>query len=156
MRKEKYKDSFKRLPLLLLVLGFLSVSPNTQASDGDIPAFSNANIQGRYVFSANGTASNVGPVAVIGQFIADGFGNITNGVNTVSLNGQIIQQTFTCSYNVSSNGTGTSACPVTTISSDSPGPATSTFSFVITNKSSEIEFVQTDPGVVMHVVARSQ
>jgi hypothetical protein len=64
-------------------------------------------------FSATCTNANLVGVweyevgAAVGQFTADGTGNITSGSQTVSQNGIIGTQTFTGTYSVSTNCTGT-------------------------------------------------
>ena len=48
--------------------------------------------------------------AAIGRFTADGAGNITQGTRSVSANGTIVEETFTCTYKVNPDGTGKVAC----------------------------------------------
>ena len=48
--------------------------------------------------------------AAVGRLTADGAGNIIQGTRSLSANGTIIDETFTCTYNVNPNGTGTATC----------------------------------------------
>jgi len=51
--------------------------------------------------------------AAVGQFTADGKGNLTNGSQTVSQNGVIHTQTFTGTYSVATNCTGHATVHIT-------------------------------------------
>jgi mannose-6-phosphate isomerase-like protein (cupin superfamily) len=78
--------------------------------------FTNHDFKGDYVFRLNGvltspTASVVTAYdAAIGRFTSDGAGNITQGIRSVSANGTIAEETFTCTYNVNPDGTGRATC----------------------------------------------
>jgi len=48
--------------------------------------------------------------AAVGHVTADGAGNITQGTRSLSANGTIIDETFTCTYNVNPDGTGKANC----------------------------------------------
>jgi hypothetical protein len=79
--------------------------------------FANRDFKGDYAFhldgvltSAPGSAVVTAYDAAIGQFTADGAGNITQGTRSVSANGTIVEETFTCTYNVNPNGRGKATC----------------------------------------------
>jgi hypothetical protein len=78
--------------------------------------FTNRDFKGNYAFHLDGVLTSLGtPVAAaydaaVGRFTADGAGNITHGTRTLSANGTIIDETFTCTYNVNLDGTGTATC----------------------------------------------
>jgi hypothetical protein len=76
-------------------------------SGGNNAGFSNASLNGNYVFSAHGITSKVA-FAVAGTFTADGAGNITSGVrDTVNdAGGQSIGETILGSYSVNQDGRG--------------------------------------------------
>ena len=106
-----------RLRLALLASGLIMplavglIASNAVASDhseigGRGKIFTDADVRGSYAFSFQGTIIGVGPAAAAGVVIADGRGNITSGVRTLNVNGFAIRQTFTCSYSVNPDGTG--------------------------------------------------
>jgi hypothetical protein len=79
--------------------------------------FTNRDFKGDYAFhldgvltSATGSAVVTAYDAAIGRFTADGAGNITQGTRSVSANGTIVDETFTCTYNVNPNGRGKVTC----------------------------------------------
>jgi len=129
----------------LLVLGLVS---RVQAEE-----CSNASIKGSYAISCEGTFVGVGPLAVLGVFIADGKGNASE-VETISLNGGIHQgETFTVKYTVNEDCTGTHT-------------ATGTGSFfsgdvfhgdiVIDDNKKEIRYISTDTGLAVLCNFRKQ
>lgn len=70
-------------------------------------AYSNASLQGPYVFSFSGNDPN-GPVYIAGRFVADGAGTITDGVSDVQHVGSpSVQQALTGAYTVQPDGRGT-------------------------------------------------
>jgi hypothetical protein len=97
--------------------------------------------KGDYGFTATGTVGSLGAFAVVGRFTADGKGNIT-GSQTRNFNGQVVTETYTETYTVNSDCTGSS------------DKITSTnvhvkFFFVVLNRGKTIEGVETDPGNVV-------
>jgi hypothetical protein len=114
---------------------------------------STASIKGPYVISCEGTIVGVGPIAVVGTFIADGNGNALE-VETISFNGDIHQgETFTVKYTVNEDCTGTHT-------------ATGTGSFfsgavfhgdiVIDDNKKEFRYIATDEGAVVLCNFRKQ
>ena len=76
-------------------------------SGGNNAGFSNASLTGNYVYAANGFTSNY-TFAVVGQFHADGNGNITSGTrDTVNdSGGQVLGESISGSYSVNQDGRG--------------------------------------------------
>jgi hypothetical protein len=78
--------------------------------------FTNRDFRGDYAFQLDGVLTSPGaPVvaafnAAVGRLTADGAGNITQGTRSLSANGTIVEETFTCTYNVNPNGTGKATC----------------------------------------------
>jgi hypothetical protein len=66
-----------------------------------------ASTAGNWSFTDNGTVVGIGPRTAVGVFTLDGNGNLLNGVATSSLNGSIADETFSGTYTVNSNCTGT-------------------------------------------------
>jgi hypothetical protein len=68
-----------------------------------------AGAAGNWSLTDQGTVVGVGPRTAVGTFTLDGAGDLTNGVGTSSLNGSIAEETFSGTYTVNSNCTGTLA-----------------------------------------------
>lgn len=62
---------------------------------------------GKWSFTDNGTVVGVGPRVAVGILTLDSAGNVSNGVATSSLNGAVAQETFSGTYTVNSDCTGT-------------------------------------------------
>jgi hypothetical protein len=110
-------------------------------------SFSERDVRGPYGFSFEGEIVDVGPVAAVGRFDADGRGNVTNAVRTLSVNGITVIQTFHCTLSVNPDGTGSAECPL-----DDPlpdFPATETFDFVLEHHARAFRLVGTTPGLVV-------
>lgn len=70
----------------------------------DPTQFSNAGVNGTYVFVLDGATVSGTRIANIGRFTADGAGSITNGALETNEGGAISSTIFTGSYSVGSNG----------------------------------------------------
>src|SRR5207253_9074326 len=82
----------------------VSLAPLTaQAEASCSPARAAAN----WIFTDNGTVVGVGPRAAFGKFKLDAAGDLLNGVATSSLNGAIAEETFSGTYTLKSDCTGT-------------------------------------------------
>jgi len=66
-----------------------------------------ARAAGKWSFTDNGTVVGIGPRIATGVFTLDGAGNLQNGLATSSLNGTIAEETFSGTYTVNPNCTGT-------------------------------------------------
>jgi hypothetical protein len=66
-----------------------------------------AGAAGKWSFTDQGTVIGVGPRTAVGVFTLDGKGDLLNGVATSSLKGSIADETFSGTYTVNSNCTGT-------------------------------------------------
>lgn len=116
--------------------------------------FSVADIKGSYGFSFDGELVGVAPVAATGAFSADGKGNITSAVRTISVGGVPLTETFTCTLTVNPNGTGSAVCP---LDQPSPGfPAVETYDFVLEDNKKAFRMVGTTPGAVVLGAGRKQ
>ena len=62
---------------------------------------------GKWALTDNGTVIGVGPRTAVGVFTFDGEGNLLNGIATSSLNGSVAEETFSGTYAVNSDCTGT-------------------------------------------------
>jgi hypothetical protein len=78
--------------------------------------FTKRDFKGDYAFHLDGVLTSPGmPVvtaydAAVGRFTADGAGHITEGTRSVNANGKNFEETFTCTYNINSDGTGNANC----------------------------------------------
>ena len=66
-----------------------------------------ASAAGNWSFTDQGTVLGVGPRTAVGTFTLDGAGDLKNGVATSSLNGSIANETFSGTYTVNPDCTGT-------------------------------------------------
>ncbi|MGO8786891.1 MAG: hypothetical protein ACLQVL_05840, partial [Terriglobia bacterium] len=121
-------------------------APVSGLADGKRPC-SNATLHTRYAFTESGTILDICPVAVAGVFQADGKGNLT-AADTVSLNGQIIQESLNFTYQVNPDCTGTA--------SSAPGQEPAHFSFTIINYGEQLLGIHTDPGTTLMLKAKRQ
>jgi hypothetical protein len=87
--------------------------------------------------------------ASVGQFTADGKGNITAGKQTVSNNGTIVTETFTGTYSVASNCTGTVTLHFT------GGPSVNV-NIVLNNGGKSVQVIDTTPSTVASGFGASQ
>jgi len=87
--------------------------------------------------------------AAVGQFTADGKGNLTNGSQTVSQNGVIKTQTFTGTYSVSTNCTGHVTANIT-------GGGTATANIVADDGNKGLQVIDTISGGVAAVFSLAQ
>jgi hypothetical protein len=150
----KRRSPVKRLGLALLVSGLITpfvaglINSNAGAMDDSQShrekTFRDADVEGPYAFSFDGTVIGVGPVAATGVVVADGKGNITSGVRSLNFNGSVAQQTFTCTYSVNPDGTGSAICLL-----DNPlqgAPDVETFDFALEKKARAFRLLGTTAG----------
>jgi hypothetical protein len=124
----------------------LAVVPVAEADESE--RFSVRDVKGPTAFAFDGfvaVGQVMAPAAAVGRFIADGKGNITDGVRTLVVGGATppLSATFTCTYTVDSDGTGAATCAVAT--TGVPGTTTESFDFVIVQKGKEAFFTSTTP-----------
>jgi hypothetical protein len=109
--------------------------------------FTEIDVRGAYAFSFEGTVIQLGPIAAAGVVVADGTGSIIDAVRTVNVNGTSVQQTFTCTYSVNPNGTGSADCP---LANPLPGaPIAETFDFVLEDAGRAFRLIGTTPGITV-------
>ena len=140
------KQSLNTLVVALTAFMVPCWTPVSAHADGQRPC-SNATLHGSYAFTESGTILGIGPVAVAGVFHADGKGNLTVA-DTVSLNGEIIQENLNFTYQVNPDCTGTA--------SSAPGQEPAHFSFVIINYGERVTGIHTDPGTTLILKAQPQ
>ncbi len=110
-------------------------------------ACSNSNLNGPFGFSLRAVSS---PVINVGTFTADGAGNISSGQLTQSINGVISSVTFSGTYAVKNDCTGT----ITT--TDSVSNARDFFVVLSGPNKNAVTLLENDPGLTASGVARAQ
>ena len=131
-------------PAFALITTLLFLPVSTVLAD---KSYTVGDVKGHYGFSFQGEVVGVAPVAATGMMAADGNGNITEAVRTITVGGVPVTETFTCSLSVNLNGTGSAVCP---LDNPAPGfPAVETFDFVMEQNGKAFRFVSTTPGIVV-------
>ena len=102
----------------------------TVVAVGSSFACTNLNVNGVWGFWVGGAA---------GQFTADGTGNITAGSATISESGTILNITFTGTYSVAANCTGSMSLNI-------KGGGTQTFNFVLDQGKKGVQIINTVSG----------
>ena len=109
------KRNIARSTLLILFAATLIVSmAATARAEG--PACTLALTAGRYGFTDTGTVVGVGPRQAVGIFTLDTAGNLLDGKATSSLNGSVAGETFSGTYTVNPDCTGTIAVDIFNLS----------------------------------------
>lgn len=145
---------FPILSLLLSVSGVVNADFDNDKRNSDSNVFSVADVKGKYSFSFDGQVVGVTAVAAIGAMHADGRGNITKAVRTISVGGLAITQRFTCTLKVHPNGTGSATCP---LANPAHGfPPVETFDFVFEDHGKGFRLVGTTAGIVVSGSGRKQ
>lgn len=141
-------ESTRRRTAILLVVGVASIFvlgasilPGAYAHK----QFTNKSIEGTWGFSGSGTINGTPSVAV-GLTTFDGNGGCSVKQDSNTPSGLQTLTSIACTYKVNPDGTGTGTATF-------PSPAvSSTISFVIVNKESEILAIRKDPGVLSSLV----
>jgi len=122
-----------------------SIIPQAHAEESH--ACTNQTLVGRYGFTGEGFFGAPAPAADVGTFVSDGEGNIS-GSDTINPGGKVTSRTFTGTYNVSSDCTGTVALLFT------PALAVD-LAIVVDDRGREVRALQTNPqNVVFTAMAR--
>jgi hypothetical protein len=128
------------LAFVCLLAATATAAPGFSAKDVDGPtAF---DFDGFVTVLVGGTPTTV-PAAAMGRFVADGNGNITDGVRTLVVGGVTLHQTFSCTYTVNPDGTGDARCVVSTAGLPD---SVETFDVVIVERKREAFFTSTTAG----------
>jgi hypothetical protein len=94
-----------RFLTLLTLIVTLTIGFAAKASAED-PACSMARAAGKWSMTDVGTVIGIGPRTAVGVFKLDADGNLTNGVAASSLNGSVASETFSGSYTVNADCSG--------------------------------------------------
>src|SRR5829696_8548831 len=109
-------------------------------------------LKGRYAVSGSGTKAlgGIGPISVVGLGEFDGAGSILAN-DTVSLNGAIFHRTYSGSYQVNDNCTGSA-----TFVFPPPRNVEAHLDFVIVDDGDRAYFIETDADTDLRVEAKRQ
>ncbi len=124
----------------MLVSGLLIFELATTRGAHAQASCGNANFQGGYGYTFNGT-SDGGLFVSAGRLVADGHGNLS-GAETASFDGDVFHRRYTGTYTVNQDCTGSA----TTI--DGEGTTTAC-DFVIVAGGQELRVVEADPGTAI-------
>jgi hypothetical protein len=100
-----------QVPLKTIALSVVLVAASVPGAAASGPHCSSKTATGSWGFTSTGSIPVIGPVAAVGIFTADGSGNLS-GSQTRSLAGAIADETFTGTYTVNSDCTGTDVIQV--------------------------------------------
>ena len=146
-----------RLRAVVLALAVLALA-SPLAAWGE-PSFTVRDVDGPTAFAFDGFVTVVVggtptavPAASTGRFVADGRGMLNDGVRTLVVGGQAVEQTFRCSYVVNADGTGSADCNVTT----GTVVTKETFDFVIVERKKSAFFTSTTTGVTIRGATKRQ
>lgn len=125
-----------------LVLGYGVVEAGKQGH------FSNHDVQGNYGFVFDGVLidRNDGttvPIAAVGQFLADGKGQVLSLIRTLNIGGEVEKAQARGLYTVNPDGTGTAEFSVRTLAVDGSvrSQGIERFSFVLDTSGKTIHFI---------------
>lgn len=138
------KEKFTSTSLAVVFASILALSFAPMAQGDDNHTCSNASLKGFYGFTSSGDEIvGVGPAAFVGSFTADGDGHI-DGKDTASFNGAVIRETFTATYTVNSDCSGSATAVV-----QGPLPRTVHIDFVVVDNGNQVFNIVTDPGAII-------
>ena len=151
MKRNTVAKTFTMAAVIALALG---MSATAKADD---KGCSNATLRGTYAYTSTGSITTppdlAGPIAEVGTQTFDGKGATTTTF-TASGNGNIFQTTFTGTYTVNPDCTGT--INLTALGPVPPAGTIVTLFFVIDDYFNGFQAIETLPGVVITRTARRQ
>jgi hypothetical protein len=100
----KHSIARSGLAVVFAIALMAGLAPPAHADDHQC---SLARSAGKWSFTDSGTVVDVGPRTAVGVFKLDGAGNLQNGLATSSLNGSTADETFSGTYTVNPDCTGT-------------------------------------------------
>jgi hypothetical protein len=128
---------------LMIGLAVVIASASTQRAARATEGCTNHSLRGAYGFASEGQAfgpagTEIAEIAAAGRILFDGHGNLT-GQETESLNGAITTPAFSGTYSVLPDCTGTATIH---------NGQTAHLRFMLVEGGQEVNFIDTDPGVV--------
>jgi len=115
---------------LLIVFAAAMVASMAATAQAEDPPCSLARAAGKWGFSDTGTVVGVGPRAAVGILTLDAAGNVVDSKATVSLNGTISEETFSGTYTVNPDCTGSATVDLFDPSGNKIGTITTAMVYV--------------------------
>ena len=138
---------------IAVVLAAVSLPVNRARADGDTrfqgEGCSKDSFKGSFGLTTTGAIVGVGDLAALGKITADGKGNLVDGSFTQSLNGVISRGTFTGTYEVNPDCSGSATL-------NFASGATAHRDIVIVDDGREVRGISTDSGTVLTVNLKKQ
>jgi hypothetical protein len=136
------------LAVFLATLPASSATPDeTIQAEASAGRCTRASLKGKFGYSYSGTVRGFGAIAAVGPIDFDGNGN-TSATYSVNLDGSNFLGSFTGTYTVNDDCTGSITIDLPMLGTSSNGR------FVIINKGKDAFFMGTDEGVTVTGVAR--
>jgi hypothetical protein len=134
----------RKIPFVIVSMVLTALSVQSGLAE---KVFTVRDVRGRYVFSFQGEVVGVAAIAATGVLLADGNGNITDGVRMINVNGVPSTQSFSCTIVVFPNGTGSADC---LSQNPAPGfPPVESFHFVLQQDGRRFKFITATAGTVV-------
>lgn len=148
------KNPLVRYFVSIILAVALAINVNSSYAKDDscdsATSYSVRSLKGDYGYAIDGVIVNANdssttPAAAVGQFHADGKGNIVDAVRILNQGGTVIEQVLTGTYTVSPDGTGEITVHASNLLADGTTvPATiETASFVINQPNNELQLIGT-------------
>jgi len=118
-------------------------------------SFSNASLSGSYAFQATEDQNGV-PLFLAGVLTTDGNGHVVSGREEVAVPGALCEVTFTGTYSVSADGTGTITLSQTFPLSSACVGTTTVLEIAIASGGDKFEFVGSSLGFALGGTAAKQ
>ena len=122
---------------ILFIASLLLAAPALFASDHH--PCSSRSVAGTYGYTVNGVRIGIGPAASVGLVTLGDDGSVTDGKQTASFNGLILNETLTGTYTVNDDCSGSAVLNV--ISSNPAFNRTSTLDLVWVDDSDELRMI---------------
>jgi hypothetical protein len=137
---------------VLAVVFVLAAAPAVSADDWSRHRCSNRSVAGPFGYTSTGTRVGIGPVAGVGVLTFDRNGNVTDGKQTVSFGGTIAEETYSGTYSVNPDCTG--SVTVDVLSSIPAFNRTTTFDLVWVDDSNSARAMFTNAATIITADAR--
>ncbi len=144
------KQGSRIVPILCILL-LAGLAPAARAEDGgNGHQCSLHSVAGTFGYAVTGSRNGVGPVAGAGQLTFHRDGTISDGKQTVSFNGVIADETYSGTYTVESDCSGS----FTVVVASPIAPRTSTVNLVWVSNTDAAKAIFADAGTILTADAK--